>query len=82
MAFFKLWTRERAGDRYLAYDVTSFSSYAKGIEDTEWGYNRDGDKLPQVNLGCYMGYESALPLFYVTYPGSIIDKSHMSCMMA
>lgn len=82
MAFFKLWAREHAEDCYLAYDVTSFSSYAKGIEDTEWGYNRDGDKLPQINMGCYMGYESALPLFYVTYPGSIIDKSHMSYMMA
>lgn len=82
MAFFKLWVREHAHDNYLAYDVTSFSSYAKGIEDTEWGYNRDGDKLPQINLGCYLGYESALPLFYVTYPGSIVDKSHMSYMMA
>ena len=82
MAFFKLWTCDHAGDTYLAYDVTSFSSYAKGIEDTEWGYNRDGDKLPQINLGCYLGYESALPLFYVTYPGSIIDKSHMSYMTA
>jgi len=82
MAFFKLWARKHPKDCYLAYDVTSFSSYAKGIEDTEWGYNRDGDKLPQINLGCYMGYESALPLFYVTYPGSIVDKSHMSYMMA
>jgi transposase len=82
MAFFTSWAREHPKDRYLAYDVTSFSSYAKGIEDTEWGYNRDGDKLPQINLGCFMGYESALPLFYVTYPGSIVDKSHMSYMMA
>jgi transposase len=82
MAFFKLWTREHAEDSYLAYDVTSFSSYAKRIENTEWGYNRDGDKLPQINFGCYLGYESALPLFYVTYSGSIVDKSHMSYMMA
>jgi transposase len=82
MAFFKLWAREHTGDSYLAYDVTSFSSHAKGIGDTEWGYNRDGDSLPQINLGCYLGYDSALPLFYVTYPGSIVDKSHMSYMMA
>jgi transposase len=82
MSFFRLWTDTHRQDSFLAYDVTSFSSYAKGIEDAEWGYNRDGDKLPQINMGCYLGYESALPLFYVTYPGSIIDKSHMGHMMA
>jgi transposase len=82
MAFFGMWTRAHTEDSFLAYDVTSFSSYAKGINDTEWGYNRDGDNLPQINMGCYLGYESLLPLFYVTYPGSIIDKSHMSYMMA
>jgi transposase len=82
MEFFRQWTAIHTEDSYLAYDVTSFSSYAKGIQDTEWGYNRDGDYLPQINLGCYLGYESRLPLFYVTYPGSIVDKSHMRYMMA
>ena len=82
MDFFRQWSAAHTEDSYLAYDVTSFSSYAKGVQDTEWGYNRDGDSLPQINLGCYFGYESRLPLFYVTYPGSIVDKSHMSYMMA
>ena len=27
-------------------------------------------------------YEERLPFFYVTYPGSIIDKSHLTYMMA
>ena len=82
MAFFKSWVAIQTHTQYLAYDVTSFSSYAKGIEGTEWGYNRDGDKLAQINMGCYLGEESGLPLFYVTYPGSIVDKSHMKYMMA
>jgi len=82
MAFFRQWSGAHKEDSYLAYDVTSFSSYAKGIQDTEWGYNRDGDSLPQINMGCYLGYDSGLPLFYVTYPGSIVDKSHMAYMMA
>ena len=29
-----------------------------------------------------MGQKSGLPLFYVTYPGSIVDKSHLVYMMA
>ncbi|MDR2492777.1 MAG: transposase [Coriobacteriales bacterium] len=82
MAFFRAWVAAHGEDGYLAYDVTSFSSYAKGIQGTEWGHNRDGERLPQINMGCYMGFRSALPLFYVTYPGSIVDKSHMAYMMA
>jgi transposase len=82
MAFFKSWIAIQPLTQHLAYDVTSLSSYAKGIEDTEWGYNRDGEKLAQINMGCYLGEESGLPMFYVTYPGSIVDKSHMSYMMA
>ena len=82
MAFFKKWISAVSPQGYFAYDVTSFSSYAKGIIDLEWGYNRDGDRLPQINLGCYLSQELNLPMFYVTYPGSIVDKSHFTYMMA
>ena len=82
MAFFKAWVASQDAGAYLAYDVTSLSSYAERIADTEWGYNRDGEKLPQINLGCYLSEGSGLPVFYVTYPGSIVDKSHLPYMMA
>jgi len=82
MAFFKSWIQAQAGHGCLSYDVTSFSSYAEGIRDLEWGYNRDGDRLPQINLGCYLAQDSRLPLFFVTYPGSIVDKAYMPYMMA
>jgi transposase len=80
--FFRQWVTSRSKDEYIAYDVTSFSSYAEGIADTEWGYNRDGERLPQINMGLYIGQTSRLPVFYVTYPGSIVDKSHLPSMMA
>jgi transposase len=79
--FFKEWVKLKQQKEYLAYDVTSFSSYAKGINEIEWGYNRDGDRLAQLNLAMYIGYESQLPVFYTTYPGSIVDKSHLPYMM-
>ena len=66
----------------MAYDVTSVSSYSKGIEDLEWGYNRDKEKLPQVNMGLYYGEECGLPLYYRVYPGSISDKAHLKYMTA
>ena len=82
MAFFRSWAASLAQSEYLAYDVTSVSSYSEGISDLEWGYNRDGERLPQLNLGMYLGRESGLPAFYRTYPGSIVDKSHLPYMMA
>jgi hypothetical protein len=82
MAFFRAWAARLAGPAYLAYDVTSFSTYAKGLDDAEWGLGRDGEALPQINFGCYLDEATTLPVFYVTYPGSIVDKSHLVHMMA
>jgi transposase len=81
MRFFRNWVQRVLTGGFIAYDVTSFSCYGKSIEDAEFGYNRDGDKLPQINMGCYFSYESGLPVFYVTYPGSIVDKSHLQYIM-
>jgi len=81
MKFFRAWVKQQPNNEHYAYDVTSFSSYATGIAETEWGYNRDKEKLPQINFGCYLGQERGLPVFYVTYPGSIVDKSHLRYMM-
>jgi hypothetical protein len=82
MEFFRAWAARQQGPAFLAYDVTSVSTYSEGIGDAEWGHNRDKEDLPQVNLGCYIDQGSGLPVFYTTYPGSITDKSHLRSMMA
>jgi transposase len=81
MGFFRDWVQLNIQNEYIAYDVTSFSTYAKNIDDAEYGYNRDGESLPQINMALYMGQTSLLPMFYVTYNGSIVDKSHLEYMM-
>jgi transposase len=81
MDFFRAWAHARQQHEYLAYDVTSISSYSRGNDLVEYGYNRDKEKLPQVNLGMYYGEESKLPIFYCTYKGSIVDKSHLRYIM-
>ena len=81
MDFFRAWVHVRQQHEYLAYDVTSISSYVRGNNIVEFGYNRDHEQLPQINLGMYYGEESKLPIFYCTYPGSIVDKSHLPYMM-
>ena len=81
MDFFRAWVHARQQHEYLAYDVTSISSYSRGNDLVEYGYNRDGEDMPQINLGIYYGEESMLPIFYCAYKGSIVDKSHLRYMM-
>lgn len=82
LLFFREWLKRRKNDEYIAYDVTSISSYSQNITECEWGYNRDKEKLPQINLGMYYGEISQLPLYYRVYPGSISDKAHLKYMVS
>ena len=75
--FFKAWIDVNKNIKYLAYDVTSFSTHAKSIIDSGFEYHRDGDNLPQINLCCYLAYETKIPIFYTIYQGSIVNKSKM-----
>jgi len=68
MDFFRTWIYARNQSEYIAYDVTSISSYATGIDALEWGYNRDKESLPQLNFAMYYGQQSMLPLYYCVYP--------------
>lgn len=79
--FFKEWAKKRIEKEYIAYDITSISSYSTNINSVEWGYNRDNEELPQINLGMFYGESSKLPIYYNSYYGSITDKEHLVYMM-
>ena len=38
--FFREWMKHKKQTEYVAYDVTSISSYSQNIREVEWGYNR------------------------------------------
>ncbi len=80
--FFKAWSTYRSDREYLALDITSISSWSKLIDDVEWGYNRDGDKLAQINLCMLLGYQSRLPVRMTVYNGSINDVSTLETTIA
>ena len=75
LSFYSKWGELRSESEYVALDVTSISSYSELIGDVEWGYNRDKEKLPQVNVCMLFGEKSQLPIFQTTYSGSINDVS-------
>lgn len=79
--FLKAWAKVHQASEYIVFDITSFSYYGKKLEELEWGYNRDGEALPQVNLGILYGEPSSLPLFYTPYPGSIPDVRTLQNMV-
>jgi hypothetical protein len=71
--FYQLWCSARGEAEYLALDITSASSYSELIDSVEWGYNRDREKLPQVNICLLMGHQSRYPIYQTTYGGSLRD---------
>ena len=69
----KAWIQHVNPASGIYYDITSISSYSTNIPEVEWGYNRDKESLPQINLGITYCSERALPLSYSVRPGSITD---------
>jgi len=73
--FLKRWMNNVLEDDYLCYDITSISSYSKLNEYIKFGYNRDKEKLPQLNLAMLFGQKSCLPVYFQRMPGNITDVS-------
>jgi transposase len=80
--FFSEWGKYRSEKEYLALDITSVSSYSELIDEVEWGYNRDGEKLAQVNLCMLLGEQSRLPVFQSLYNGSIKDVNTLKSTLS
>lgn len=59
----------------ILYDITSLSSSSKLMDILEYGYNRDGDGLPQLNISIAAHKDLGIPLCFDVYPGSIVDVS-------
>jgi transposase len=74
MTFYREWlgSLKRTGDRVL-YDLTSISWNGRGIDLANWGRNRDGDNLPQVNYALLCARSTAMPLFAWPLEGSVSD---------
>jgi len=73
--FFSNWIKQNNLNDYYAMDITSVSSYSEFIEFVRWGYNRDKESLPQINLLMLTGVKSHMPIYYRIIPGSIHDVS-------
>jgi len=75
MSFFEHWSEYRCENEYIALDITSISTYSELANTAEWGYNRDKETQPQVNVCMLLGGKSRLPILQVVYSGSLRDVS-------
>ncbi|WP_317382900.1 transposase [Anaerobiospirillum succiniciproducens] len=75
--FFKEWTKYCCADDCICYDVTSILNYSTSLPMVAWGYNRDKERLPQVNVGMFCTIERKLPVFFCNYNGSINDFTNL-----
>ena len=80
--FYQSWCNLLSEQEYLALDITSVSSYSRLIDEVEWGYNRDHEELPQINLCMLMGASSMLPIYQTIYSGSLKDVSTLKTTLA
>jgi transposase len=76
--FHRKWIKRQGKMKGIWLDITSLSSYGNGNDFLEWGYNRDHETLPQMNIGMLTGSTSELPFYYQVYPGSIADVSTLA----
>ena len=70
--FFGIWMKKHQ-DRVCALDITSISSYSELINYVDYGYNRDDEKLPQINMLLVVGEENKLPLYFRVLDGKVTD---------
>ena len=62
---------------YISYDSTNKTSQAGEIEMVELGHSKDGVETDIFNYAIAYDRNNREPLFYETYPGSIVDISQL-----
>jgi transposase len=72
--FINRWIRHKDKDEFWVYDTTSISSYSKLLKQIQYGYNKENDKLEQLNLSVVFGEKSNLPFYYRKLSGNIPDS--------
>lgn len=80
-SFFKKWMKKVLEHDYVCYDITSISSYSELHEYIKYGYNRDREQLPQLNLGMIFGQKSGLPVYFERLPGNITDVTTVTNLL-
>lgn len=81
-AFFKAQVARQSETSYWFYDTTSISSYSQTLRQVQFGFNKEDDRLAQLNLALLFGSESRLPVLYRPLAGNIPDTKTLPWLMS
>ncbi|QQA37545.1 IS1634 family transposase [Tuanshanicoccus lijuaniae] len=79
--FFHAQQQRYINEEYWVFDTTSISTYSD-IDYAKYGYNKEDDKLKQVNLGLVVGETSRIPVMYRLLPGNIVDSKTIETLLS
>jgi len=80
--FYARWARNFTSDDTICMDLTSVSSYSAGNELVKYGYNRDKERLEQVNILGLFSASKMLPVAVRMLPGNIADVGTLAKELA
>jgi transposase len=72
--FFRLQGKQRMEKEFWAYDITTISSQSELLRQVQYGWNKENDPLPQLNMALVFGETSNLPFYYRKLAGNIPDS--------
>ena len=83
VAFLNRWNKNRDHREkiYVSYDASNKNSEAGDIELVETGHPKDDKGLPVMGFAVAYDRNNREPLFYESYPGSIVDVSQLKYML-
>ncbi|HKM21756.1 MAG TPA: transposase [Lachnospiraceae bacterium] len=83
VGFLNNWnaSRNHREQIYISYDSTNKNCQAGDIEMVEYGHPKDDKGLPIFNYSVAYDINNKEPLFYESYPGSIVDVSQLQYML-
>lgn len=80
--FFRLQGKRRTEKEFWAYDITTISSHSEYLRQVQYGWNKENDPLPQLNLALVFGETSNLPFYYRRLAGNIPDSKTIKNLLA
>ena len=83
VAFQNEWNglKKKRDKIYISYDSTNKNCQAGDIDIVEFGHAKEDRGLPIFNYSVAYDCNNREPLFYETYPGSIVDISQLQLML-
>lgn len=80
--FFRFQGKRRTEKEFWAYDITTISSQSELLRQVQYGWNKENDPLPQLNLALVFGETSNLPFYYRKLAGNIPDSKTVRNLLA